>query len=183
MKKKVILASLLAIGLAAGVGTQIHAQDTAYTCGRNHSHMHTAADGCLRTLKEQQAARDAAAKRQAEAAQRQAQAVQKQNAAVVSNTTAQPAERTEAGKTATANSTQQPVIEQPAAPTAKQVADTAAYPCPYHENCDGTHQHNENCDGNHQYNENCNNRMQGYHHGAGRGQGAHHGNGNGHHGR
>ena len=29
MKKKVMLASLLAIGLAAGVGTQIHAQDTA----------------------------------------------------------------------------------------------------------------------------------------------------------
>lgn len=58
MKKKVMLASLLAIGLAAGVGTQIHAQDTAYTCGRNHSHMHSAADGCLRTLKEQQAARE-----------------------------------------------------------------------------------------------------------------------------
>ena len=74
MKKKVMLASLLAIGLAAGVGTQIHAQDTAYLCGGYHSHMHSAADGCLRTLKEQQAARDAAAKRQAEAAQRQAQA-------------------------------------------------------------------------------------------------------------
>ena len=73
MKKKVMLASLLAIGLAAGVGTQIHAQDTAYLCGGYHSHMHSAADGCLRTLKEQQAARDAAAKCQAEAAQRQAQ--------------------------------------------------------------------------------------------------------------
>ena len=45
----------------AGVGTQIHAQDTAYLCGGYHSHMHSAADGCLRTLKEQQAARDAAA--------------------------------------------------------------------------------------------------------------------------
>lgn len=78
MKKKVMLASLLAIGLAAGVGTQIHAQDTAYLCGGYHSHMHSAADGCLRTLKEQQAARDAAAKRQAEAAQRQAQATRKQ---------------------------------------------------------------------------------------------------------
>ena len=47
MKKKVMLASLLAIGLAAGVGTQIHAQDTAYLCGGYHSHMHSAADGCL----------------------------------------------------------------------------------------------------------------------------------------
>ena len=36
MKKKVMLASLLAIGLAAGVGTQIHAQDTAYLCGGYH---------------------------------------------------------------------------------------------------------------------------------------------------
>ena len=43
MKKKVMLASLLAIGLAAGVGTQIHAQDTAYLCGGYHSHMHSAA--------------------------------------------------------------------------------------------------------------------------------------------
>ena len=51
MKKKVMLASLLAIGLAAGVGTQIHAQDTAYLCGGYHSHMHSAADGCLRTVK------------------------------------------------------------------------------------------------------------------------------------
>ena len=151
MKKKVMLASLLAIGLAAGVGTQIHAQDTAYLCGGYHSHMHSAADGCLRTLKEQQAARDAAAKCQAEAAQRQAQ---------------------------TTNSSQQPVSQ-----TAQQVADTASNPCPYHENCDGIHQHSENCDGTHQLNENCNNGMQGYHHSEGRGQGAHHGNGNGHHGR
>ena len=91
-EKKVMLASLLAIGLAAGVGTQIHAQDTAYLCGGYHSHMHSAADGCLRTLKEQQAARDAAAKRQAEAAQRQAQATRKQNASTTpaSNTTVQP---------------------------------------------------------------------------------------------
>lgn len=106
MKKKVMLASLLAIGLAAGVGTQIHAQDTAYLCGGYHSHMHSAADGCLRTLKEQQAARDAAAKRQAEAAQRQAQATRKQNASTTpaSNTTVQP----EAVSTANANSSQQP---------------------------------------------------------------------------
>lgn len=92
MKKKVMLASLLAIGLAAGVGTQIHAQDTAYLCGGYHSHMHSAADGCLRTLKEQQAARDAAAKCQAEAAQRQAQTTRKQNASTTpaSNTTVQP---------------------------------------------------------------------------------------------
>ena len=144
-----MLASLLAIGLAAGVGTQIHAQDTAYLCGGYHSHMHSAADGCLRTLKEQQAARDAAAKRQPEAV-----------------------------STANANSSQQPVSQ-----TAQQVADTASNPCPYHENCDGIHQHSENCDGTHPLNEICNNGMQGYHHSEGRGQGAHHGNGNGHHGR
>ena len=176
MKKKVMLASLLAIGLAAGVGTQIHAQDTAYLCGGYHSHMHSAADGCLRTLKEQQAARDAAAKRQAEAAQRQAQATRKQNASTTpaSNTTVQP----EAVSTANANSSQQPGSQ-----TAQQVADTASNPCPYHENCDGIHQHSENCDGTHQLNENCNNGMQGNHHSEGRGQGAHHGNGNGHHGR
>ena len=176
MKKKTIVTALLMAGIAAGVGTQIHAQDTAYTCGRNHSHMHSAADGCLRTLKEQQAARDAAAKRQAEAAQRQAQATRKQNASITpaSNTTVQP----EAVSTANANSSQQPVSQ-----TAQQGADTASSPCPYHENCDGIHQHSENCDGTHQVHENCNNGMQEYHHSEGRGQGAHHGNGNDHHGR
>ena len=178
MKKKAIIAALLTLGLAAGVGTQIHAQDTAYLCGGNHSHMHMAADDCLRTLQEQQAARDAAAKRQAEATQRQ-------NAVVTpaSNSTVQAAVKTEtAENTAYTGGTQQPDSVQPVA-TAQQSTNTATAPCPYHENCDGTHQHNANCDGNHLHNESCNNGMQGYHHSEGRGQGAHHGNGNGHHGR
>lgn len=184
MKKKIMLASLLTFGLAAGVGTQIHAQDTAYLCGGNQSHMHTTADGCLRTLQEQQVARDAAAKRQAEAAQRQAQAAQRQNAVVApaSNSTVQAAVETEtAENTAYTGSTQQPDPVQPVAATAQQSTDTTVSPCPYHENCDGTHPHNANCDGNHLHNESCNNAMQGKHHGEGRGQGAHHGNGSGHH--
>ena len=164
MKKKAIIAALLTLGLAAGVGTQIHAQDTAYLCGGNHSHMHMAADDCLRTLQEQQAARDAAAKRQAEATQRQ-------NAVVTpaSNSTVQAAVKTEtAENTAYTGGTQQPDSVQPVA-TAQQSTNTATAPCPYHENCDGTHQHNANCDGNHLHNESCNNGMQGNHHSSGSG--------------
>lgn len=183
MKKKAIIATLLTLGLAAGVGTQIHAQDTAYLCGGNHSHMHMAADDCLRTLQEQQAARDAAAKRQAEAAQRQAQATQRQNAVVTpaSNSTVQAAVKTEtAENTAYTGGAQQPDSVQPAA-TTQQSTNTATAPCPYHENCDGTHQHNANCDGNHLHNESCNNGMQGNHHSERHSQGAHHGSGSGHH--
>ncbi|MBS6179860.1 hypothetical protein MKC91_05610 [[Clostridium] innocuum] len=183
MKKKAIIAALLTLGLAAGVGTQIHAQDTAYLCGGNHSHMHMAADDCLRTLQEQKAARDAAAKRQAEAAQRQAQATQRQNAVVTpaSNSTVQAAVKTEtAENTAYTGGTQQPDSVQPVA-TAQQSTNTAIAPCPYHENCDGTHQHNANCDGNHLHNESCNNGMQGNHHSERHNQGAHHGSGSGHH--
>lgn len=183
MKKKAIIATLLTLGLAAGVGTQIHAQDTAYLCGGNHSHMHMAADDCLRTLQEQQAARDAAAKRQAEAAQRQAQATQRQNAVVTpaSTSTVQAAVKTETTKnTAYTGGTQQPDSVQQVA-TAQQNTNTATAPCPYHENCDGTHQHNANCDGNHLHNESCNNGMQGNHHSERHSQGAHHGSGSGHH--
>lgn len=183
MKKKAIIATLLTLGLAAGVGTQIHAQDAAYLCGGNHSHMHMAADDCLRTLQEQQAARDTAAKRQAEAAQRQAQATQRQNAVVTpaSNSTVQAAVKTEtAENTAYTGGTQQPDSVQPVA-TAQQNTNTATAPCPYHENCDGTHQHNANCDGNHLHNESCNNGMQGNHHSERHSQGAHHGSGSGHH--
>ena len=67
MKKKTIVAALLMAGFAAGVGTQIHAQDTAYVCGGNHSGMHHTAHECIRTLQEQQAAKAAAEKRQAAA--------------------------------------------------------------------------------------------------------------------
>ena len=71
MKKKTIVTALLMAGIAAGVGTQIHAQDTAYVCGGNHSGMHHTAHECIRTLQEQQAAKAAAEKRQAEATQKQ----------------------------------------------------------------------------------------------------------------
>lgn len=185
MRKKIIAASLLTIGLAAGVGTQIHAQDTTYICGGNHSHMHNAVEGCMRTLKEQQAVGDAVARRQAEAAQKQAQAAQKQNAEKTpaisaSNTTVQTAITTEtAENTSYTNSAQQPDSIQTV--STQSSANTAASPCPYHENCDGNHQHNENCDGIHQHNENCNNGMQGNHHKGGSGQGMHHSTGNGHH--
>lgn len=57
MKKKTIVTALLMAGIAAGVGTQIHAQDTAYVCGGNHSGMHHTAHECIRTLQEQQAAK------------------------------------------------------------------------------------------------------------------------------
>lgn len=175
MRKKIIAAALLTIGLAAGVGTQIHAQDTTYICGGNHSHMHNAAEGCMRTLKEQQAAGDAATRRQAEAAQKQAQAAQKQNAEKTpaisaSNTTVQTAITTETAEdTSYTNNVQQPDSIQTV--STQSSANTAASPCPYHENCDGNHQHNENC----------NNGMQWNHHKGGSGQGMHHSTGNGHH--
>ena len=173
MKKKTIVAALLMAGIAAGVGTQIHAQDTAYVCGGNHSSMHHTAHECIRTLQEQQAAKAAAEKRQAEAAQKQKAAASYAKTAAQSDT---------AVNTDTAVSNQAATELPTSTPVQRTDTTNSAVPgCPYHENCDGTHQHNENCNGNHSFGEDCNNSRQGYHHGGEGGQDMHHG--NGHHGR
>ncbi len=175
MKKKTIVAALLMAGIAAGVGTQIHAQDTAYVCGGNHSGMHHTAHECIRTLQEQQAAKAAAEKRQAEAAQ-------KQKAAASASYAKTAAQSDTAVNTDTAVSNQAATELPTSTPAQRTDTTNPAVPdCPYHENCDGTHQHNENCNGNHSFGEDCNNSRQGYHHGGEGGQGMHHG--NGHHGR
>lgn len=167
MKKKTIVAALLMAGFAAGVGTQIHAQDTAYVCGGNHSGMHHTAHECIRTLQEQQAAKAAAEKRQAAASASYAKTAAQTDTAVNADTAVS---RQEATELPTSTPAQRTDTTNPAVPG-----------CPYHENCDGTHQHNENCNGNHSFGEDCNNSRQGYHHGGEGGQGMHHG--NGHHGR
>lgn len=175
MKKKTIVAALLMAGIAAGVGTQIHAQDTAYVCGGNHSGMHHTAHECIRTLQEQQAAKAAAEKQQAEAAQKQK--------AAASASYAKTAAQSDTAVNADTAVSRQAATELPTSTPAQRTDTTnpAVPDCPYHENCDGTHQHNENCNGNHSFGEDCNNSRQGYHHGGEGGQGMHHG--NGHHGR
>ena len=179
MKKKTIVAALLVAGIAAGVGTQIHAQDTAYVCGGNHSGMHHTAHECIRTLQEQQAAKAAAEKRQAEAAQKQKAAASYAKTAAQSDTAVN---ANTAVNTDTAVSSQTATELPTSTPAQRTDTTNPAVPdCPYHENCDGTHHHNENCNGNHSFGEDCNNSRQGYHHGGEGGQGMHHG--NGHHGR